>query len=125
MGAGSDIHVIRFYLPALGLISLLAAWLLVQLPRWLPVVLLVVLIGLGARSYPNLVPEVPEARVAAQGAPRALEAPEVPAAHDQAWQAQAAYPAHRHPEWAVPEVRRHLAVPRGGLSERHDARKSR
>ena len=54
-GAGSDIHVIRFYLPALGLISLLAAWLLVQLPRWLPVVLLIVLIALGARSYPNLV----------------------------------------------------------------------
>jgi hypothetical protein len=54
-GAGSDIHLIRFYLPALGLISLLAAWLMVQLPRWLPVVLLIVLIGLGARFYPNLV----------------------------------------------------------------------
>src|ERR1035437_7428746 len=54
-GAGSDIHVIRFYLPALGLISLLGAWLLAQLPRWLPIVLLIVLIGLGARSYPNLV----------------------------------------------------------------------
>lgn len=54
-GAGSDIHVIRFYLPGLGLISLLAAWLLMQLPRWLPVVLLIVLIALGARSYPNLV----------------------------------------------------------------------
>jgi hypothetical protein len=53
--AGSDIHLIRFYLPALGLITLLAAWLLVQLPRWLPVVIVVVLIGLGARSYPNLV----------------------------------------------------------------------
>ena len=54
-GAGSDIHVIRFYLPALGLISLLGAWLLAQLPRWLPIVLLVVLIGLGARSYQTLV----------------------------------------------------------------------
>src|SRR5450631_2500610 len=53
--AGSDIHLIRFYLPALGLVTLLAAWLLVQLPRWLPVAVLVVLIGLGARSYPNLV----------------------------------------------------------------------
>jgi len=52
--AGSDIHLIRFYLPAIGLISLLAAWLLVQFPRWLPIVLLVVLIGLGAWSYPNL-----------------------------------------------------------------------
>ncbi len=54
-GPGSDIHVIRFYLPALGLISLLAAWLLAQLPRWLPVVLLVIVIGLGARSYPDLI----------------------------------------------------------------------
>ena len=54
-GAGADIHLIRFYLPALGLITLLAAWLLVQLPRWLPVVIVVVLIALGARSYPNLV----------------------------------------------------------------------
>ena len=52
---GGDIHVIRFYLPAIGLISLLGAWLLAQLPRWLPVVALIVLIGLGARSYPNLV----------------------------------------------------------------------
>jgi hypothetical protein len=54
-GPGSDIHLIRFYLPALGLISLLGAWLLAQLPRWLPVVILVVLIALGARSYPSLV----------------------------------------------------------------------
>jgi hypothetical protein len=52
---GSDIHLIRFYLPALGLVSLLAAWLLAQLPRWLPILLLVVLIGLSARSYPDLV----------------------------------------------------------------------
>jgi len=54
-GAGSDIHLIRFYLPALALMSLLGAWLLAQMPRWLPVVILVVLIALGARSYPNLV----------------------------------------------------------------------
>src|ERR1035437_9661399 len=52
---GGGIHVIRFYLPALGLISLLAAWLLAHLPRWLPIVALAVLIGLGARSYPDLV----------------------------------------------------------------------
>lgn len=30
------------------------AWLVTQLPRWLPIVLLVVLIALGAWSYPNL-----------------------------------------------------------------------
>jgi hypothetical protein len=52
---GGGIHVIRFYLPALGLITLLAAWLLAHLPRWLPIVALAVLIGLGARSYPDLV----------------------------------------------------------------------
>jgi hypothetical protein len=53
-GAGGGIHVIRFYLPALGLITLLAAWLLVQLPRWLTIVGLVAVIGLGAWSYPDL-----------------------------------------------------------------------
>jgi hypothetical protein len=52
---GGDIHLIRFYLPALGLISLLAAWLLANLPRWAPIVLLAILIGVGARSYPDLV----------------------------------------------------------------------
>ena len=54
-GAGGGIHVIRFYLPALGLITLLAAWLLTQLPRWLKIVALVVLIGLGAWSWTDLV----------------------------------------------------------------------
>jgi hypothetical protein len=54
-GLGASVHVVRFYLPALGLIALLVAWLLVQLPRWLPPVLLAVLIGLGAWSYPSLV----------------------------------------------------------------------
>lgn len=53
-GAGGGVHVIRFYLPALGLITLLAAWLLVQLPRWLTAVVLVALIGLGAWSYTDL-----------------------------------------------------------------------
>jgi hypothetical protein len=53
-GAGGGIHVIRFYLPALGLITLLAAWLLVQLPRWVTMVVLVVVIGLGAWSYLDL-----------------------------------------------------------------------
>jgi len=52
-GAGGGVHVIRFYLPALGLISLLAAWLLAQLPRWLPVILLVVLVGAGRMVLPE------------------------------------------------------------------------
>ena len=42
-GSGGGIHLIRFYLPAIGLIALLGAWLLVQLPRWLPPALLVVI----------------------------------------------------------------------------------
>jgi hypothetical protein len=53
-GAGGGIHVIRFYLPALGLITLLASWLLTQLPRRLTVVALVVLIGLAAWSWTDL-----------------------------------------------------------------------
>jgi hypothetical protein len=53
-GAGGGVHVIRFYLPALGLITLLAAWLLAQLPRWLTIVVLVVVIGVGAWSYTDL-----------------------------------------------------------------------
>ncbi len=51
---GSGIHVIRFYLPAIGLISLLAAWLMAQLPRWTPIVAVAVMIGVAAWSYPNL-----------------------------------------------------------------------
>jgi hypothetical protein len=53
-GPGGGIHVIRFYLPALGLVTLLAAWFLVQLPRWLTMVVLVAVIGLGAWSYLDL-----------------------------------------------------------------------
>ena len=53
-GAGGGIHVIRFYLPALGLITLLAAWLLMRLPRWLTIIVLIAVIGLGAWSYTDL-----------------------------------------------------------------------
>ncbi len=53
-GPGGSVHVIRFYLPAIGLIALLGAWFLVQLPRWLPPVLLVAVVALGAWSYPSL-----------------------------------------------------------------------
>ena len=52
---GASVHVVRFYLPALGLIALLGAWLLVQLPRWAPPLVLAIIIGLGALSYPQLV----------------------------------------------------------------------
>ena len=42
-----SIHVIRFYLPAIGAIALLGAWLMKQLPGWVPTVIVVVLCGLG------------------------------------------------------------------------------
>ena len=51
---GNSIHLIRFYLPAIGLIALLGAWLLVQLPKWLPVIVLGVLSVLGVMSFHSL-----------------------------------------------------------------------
>jgi hypothetical protein len=51
LGPNNPVHVVRFYLPALGLIALLAAWLVAQLPRWLPAALIAVLAGLGLWSY--------------------------------------------------------------------------
>ena len=53
-GGGGAIHIIRFYLPAIGLIALLGAWLLAQLPRWLPPLLLVAVAGLGLWSFESL-----------------------------------------------------------------------
>jgi hypothetical protein len=53
-GPDGSVHVIRFYLPAIGLIALLGAWFLMQLPRWLPPVLPAVVIALGAWSYTTL-----------------------------------------------------------------------
>lgn len=51
IGPTNPVHVVRFYVPVLGLIALLAAWLLVQLPRWLPVVALAAVVGAGLWSY--------------------------------------------------------------------------
>jgi hypothetical protein len=59
---GSSVHVVRFYLPALGLVALLGAWFLAQLPRWTAAVVLVLLVALGAWDYPQLV-------ASGQGAP--------------------------------------------------------
>jgi len=53
-GGGGAIHIIRFYLPAIGLIALLGAWFLAQLPRWLPPVLLAAVAGLGIWSFESL-----------------------------------------------------------------------
>jgi len=51
LGPGNPVHVVRFYVPALGLVALLAAWFLKQLPRWLAFALLAVLAGAGLWSY--------------------------------------------------------------------------
>jgi hypothetical protein len=53
-GADATVHVVRFYVPAIGLISLLGAWLMTQLPRWLPPVLLVALLALGGLGLAGL-----------------------------------------------------------------------
>jgi hypothetical protein len=50
-GSSNPVHVIRFYLPALGLIALLSAWFVVQLPRWVAPVLVAVVLGLGLWYY--------------------------------------------------------------------------
>jgi hypothetical protein len=51
VGHINPVHVIRFYVPALGLIALLAAWFVLRLPRRAAPTLLVVLFGLGAWYY--------------------------------------------------------------------------
>ena len=54
-GGGGTIHVVRFYVPALAAVALLAAWLLKQLPRRLPLAALTVVVCLGGVSFPALV----------------------------------------------------------------------
>jgi hypothetical protein len=51
IGPGNPVHVVRFYLPALGLIALLAAWLFKQLPRWGSPSLLALLAAFGVWSF--------------------------------------------------------------------------
>ncbi len=52
--AGVSVHVIRFYVPALGAVALLAAWLVCRLPRWLPLVAVTAVVTLGGVEYPRL-----------------------------------------------------------------------
>jgi hypothetical protein len=54
-GAGQTVHVIRFYLPVIGLIVLLGAWLLARLPRWLPATIVVVVAVLGMLSFAGMI----------------------------------------------------------------------
>jgi hypothetical protein len=51
LGNVIPIHVVRFYVPALGLVALLAAWLVSRLPRRLRVAVVVLIAGLGIWSY--------------------------------------------------------------------------
>ena len=46
--------MIRFYVPVIGLIALLGAWLLARLPRRLPPVALAVLVVLGVLSFQSM-----------------------------------------------------------------------
>jgi hypothetical protein len=64
IGATNPEHVVRFYVPVLGLVALLVAWLLTQLPRWLPVAVLAALVGTGLWSY-----QTPANRIVAGPAP--------------------------------------------------------
>jgi hypothetical protein len=51
LGPGIPIHVVRFYVPVLGLIALLGAWFLTRLPKWAAATLITVLVGLALWSY--------------------------------------------------------------------------
>ena len=53
-GGGASVHLIRFYVPALGALALLAAWLLHRMPRWLPLVALAAIVAIGGVEYPKL-----------------------------------------------------------------------
>ena len=52
--AGATLQVVRFYLPALGAVSLLAAWVLEQFPRRVPIAVIVSLACVGVLSYGHL-----------------------------------------------------------------------
>ena len=51
MNSVYPIHVIRFYLPALGPLALLSAWLLIRAPRWLAGTALALLVACGLWFY--------------------------------------------------------------------------
>jgi hypothetical protein len=51
MPQATTLQVVRFYVPALAAMSLLGAWLLVRIPRWLAFATVVALFGLGVWSF--------------------------------------------------------------------------
>lgn len=50
-GSGDPVHVIRFYLPAMGMTALLGAWTLTRIPRSAAVPMLVLSLGVGLVSF--------------------------------------------------------------------------
>ena len=54
-GLSGAIHVIRFYVPAIGAVALLAAWLAQRLPRWTAVALVAATLAVAGYAYPQLV----------------------------------------------------------------------
>jgi hypothetical protein len=50
-GPSNPVHVIRFYVPALGLLALLSAWFVMRLPRWVAPLLLITITGFGLWYY--------------------------------------------------------------------------
>ena len=56
LGPGNPLHVVRFYVPVVGLIALLGAWFLTRLPRWTATALIAVLMGLALSGPSSLRP---------------------------------------------------------------------
>jgi hypothetical protein len=56
-GGGGSIHLVRFYVPAIGLIALLATWFVMQLPRWLAPVLPILAVVTAYGSFHTLTAE--------------------------------------------------------------------
>lgn len=54
-GGGSSIHDIRFYVPAIALIALLATWFVMQLPKWIIPAIGILAIVFAVGSYHSLV----------------------------------------------------------------------
>jgi hypothetical protein len=53
-GIDSDVHVVRFYVPALGLMALLGAWLLTRIPGWFALGIVAVLVTSGGYIYQQM-----------------------------------------------------------------------
>lgn len=75
LGPGNPVHVVRFYVPVIGLIALLASWLLVRLRGWVPVALLAVLVGAALWSYVTPANDI----IVARGEPSPSASMRVPA----------------------------------------------